>query len=63
MAQHFAVVIRADGSVPFDNDVHPDHRKTILGHLVAAGHNVQVNQDTQEVTIQNYQPVAQNTAA
>ncbi len=35
------IVIRADGSVPFDDDVHPDHRAQMIAHLVGMGHHVE----------------------
>jgi hypothetical protein len=37
----FGIVIRADGSVPFDDDVHPDHRAHMIAHLVGLGHHVE----------------------
>lgn len=45
MAQHFAIVIRKDGTVPFDDDVDPDHKATMLGHLLEMGHSVKRNED------------------
>ncbi len=34
----FGIVIRADGTVPFDADLHPDHKAAILSHLRDSGH-------------------------
>lgn len=34
------VIIRADGTVPFDDDCHPHVREAILKHLDAKGHKV-----------------------
>lgn len=42
---HFAVVVKADGSVPFDKDVHPDHKRHMIGMLVEAGHAVKTRDD------------------
>lgn len=38
MAQQFGIVIRADGTVPFDAEVSEEHKVAILGHLVNTGH-------------------------
>lgn len=37
----FGIVIRADGSVPFDDDIHPDHKAHMIAHLVSQGHHVE----------------------
>lgn len=37
----FGVVIRADGTVPFDDDLHPDHKNAIVTHLIAMGHTLE----------------------
>jgi hypothetical protein len=37
--QGFGIVIRADGSVPFEDDVHPDHKAHMIAHLVSQGHH------------------------
>jgi hypothetical protein len=52
------IVVRADGTVPFDDDLHPDHKAWMIGQLVEAGHSVQVDPDTGLVKIQNYNPSA-----
>jgi hypothetical protein len=36
-----ATVIRADGTVPFDDDVSEGHRALHLAHLVQSGHHVE----------------------
>jgi len=38
---HFGIIIRADGTVPFDDDLHPDHKRAIIGHLVEMGHELE----------------------
>lgn len=43
--QHFAVVIKADGSIPFESDVHPAHKAAMLGHLTMQGHAVKRRDD------------------
>lgn len=37
---HLAIVIRKDGTVPFDADVHPIIKQRVLGHIAAAGHTI-----------------------
>ena len=36
--QHVGIVIRKDGTVPFDADLDPAIKTHILGHLVETGH-------------------------
>lgn len=43
--QQLGIVICADGSVPFDEGVHPDHKTAMLGHLAQLGHQVVVAED------------------
>lgn len=38
---NIGVVVRPDGSVPFDADVHPTVKKAILQHLVDTGHHIE----------------------
>jgi hypothetical protein len=40
---NLALVIKADGTIPFDAD-HP-HKEAILGHLVATGHVIEPQAD------------------
>ena len=49
------IVVRRDGTVPFDDDLHPDHKAWMIGQLVEAGHNVKVGENG-TVQIQNYGP-------
>jgi hypothetical protein len=35
------IVIRADGHVPFDDDVSEEHRAHMIAHLVGLGHHVE----------------------
>lgn len=44
MAQ-YGIIIRADGTVPFDTEVDDGHKQAMLGHLVAAGLTVQKQPD------------------
>ncbi len=49
------VVIRADGTVPFDDDC-PDHvRSHILAHLTDVGHTFSKVEDTKHVRLHNWQ--------
>lgn len=54
------VVIRADGTVPFDEDCHPDVKGAILAHLAEQGHTLEpVMKDgrhTGHMKIKNYVP-------
>jgi hypothetical protein len=38
---HFAIVIKADGAVPFDEGLSAEHRREMLGHLIEMGHQVE----------------------
>jgi hypothetical protein len=35
-----AIVIKPDGVVPFDEGLHPEHRRLMLGDLVEMGHTL-----------------------
>lgn len=48
---HIAIVIRPDGTVPFDADLDPAHKRTILGHLIEMGHTVQHAEDGSHVLL------------
>lgn len=39
------IVIRADGSVPFDADLHPDHKAAMIAHLQETGHEFEHQRD------------------
>lgn len=55
-ATGYAVIVRADGTVPFAHDLHPDHKRAIMGHLLEAGHEVVHEEGTGRVYIRNYDP-------
>lgn len=44
MAQ-YGIIVRADGTVPFDEDLPSVHKERILGKLVSAGHTVTLQPD------------------
>lgn len=50
------VVIRKDGTVPFDDDVHPEVRAAILEHLEKEGHKVSDVKGTAHVKIKGWKP-------
>ncbi len=39
--QQYAIIIRADGTIPFDDDVSEEHKTAMLGHLTQMGHVIQ----------------------
>jgi len=47
------IVVRKDGTVPFDEGCHPDVRAHILRHLADTGHTIAPVADTQHVKISN----------
>ncbi len=51
----YGLVIRADGTVPFDDELHADHKHAMIGHLVAQGHSVKMDEDG-AVRIENWTP-------
>lgn len=54
--QMVGVVIRADGTVPFDEGCHPSVRAAILAHLADQGHTVSPVHGTKHVRIHNWKP-------
>jgi hypothetical protein len=48
------VIIRADGTVPFDEGCHPDVRAAILTHLTDQGHTVEPIKGTRHLKIQGW---------
>lgn len=52
--QLLGVVIRADGTVPFDADCDPNVRSAILGHLMDQGHTLAPVKDSPHVVIQGW---------
>jgi len=52
--QLIGVIIRADGTVPFDDDCHPDIRAHILAHLADHGHTVEPVEGTRHVKIKGW---------
>lgn len=48
------IVIRADGTVPFDDDCHPHVRAQILQHLTDQGHIYHPVKGTKNIKIQNW---------
>lgn len=50
------VVIRADGTVPFDDDCHPDVRAAIMVHLADNGHTIEPVKGTRHVKIKDWKP-------
>lgn len=55
MAQ-LGVVIKRDGTVPFDEGLHPEHQAQILGYLLLEGHQLEKHPDTGLWKIANYTP-------
>ncbi len=43
--QNLGIIIRADGTVSFDADLHPDHKAAILSHLRDSGHEFEHGHD------------------
>lgn len=52
--QLHGVVIRADGTVPFDADVPEHHRERTLRWLAEQGHTIKDVPGTRHVQIQNW---------
>lgn len=50
------VVVRKDGTVPFDEDVPPHVRDTVLKHLADRGHTVEPVAGTRHYRIKNWTP-------
>lgn len=50
------VVIRRDGTVPFDDDCHADVRAACLAHLAEQGHAYEPVPHTKHVRIKNWAP-------
>ena len=51
---NLGVVIRKDGTVPFDDDVHPEVRAAVIAHLVDKGHVLVAVPNTKHLRIENY---------
>ena len=47
MAQ-LGIVIRANGTIPFDEGFHPEHQALVLGHLLSTGHVLEKHPETGE---------------
>lgn len=56
--QMVGVVIRKDGTVPFDEGVDPTVRLHIFVHLTAQGHSVDSVPGTPHLRIRDYKPKA-----
>lgn len=56
------VVIRPDGTVPFDEPHDPEVRRHILEHLVAQGHQVSAIGKGPHLKIHNWVPPADGPA-
>ena len=54
--QLFGIVIRADGTVPFDDDCDPTVRANILAHLMDNGHAVSLVKGTNHAIITDWKP-------
>ena len=39
--QHVGIVVRKDGTVPFDADLDPAVKTHIIGHLIETGHTLE----------------------
>lgn len=52
------IVIRADGTVPFDDDCSSDVRAHILAHLADKGHTVEPVHGTRHVRIKGWKAAA-----
>lgn len=52
--QQFGAVIRADGTVPFDDDVSTVHRQAIIDMLKVNGHDVIYDPQTNEHKIRDF---------
>jgi len=60
MTQFVGVVIRKDGTVPFDAGCHPAVRDHILAHLKAQGHELEAIEGTNHVKIKNWNDAPRN---
>lgn len=56
--QLLGIVIRADGTVPFDEGLHPTHRAAMLAHLTDLGHSYDPVEGTRHVRIRDWTPPA-----
>lgn len=54
MEQHFGYVVRADGTVPFDDEVSSVHRQMILNAIKAEGHDIYYDPVSNEHKIRNH---------
>lgn len=52
--QHYAVIVRADGTVPFDVELDTIHRQAIIEGLKSQGHDVYYDGETNEHKIRNH---------
>lgn len=52
---HVGVVVRKDGTVPFDDGVHPAVKAEIIRHLNAKGHTL-THHPEGHITIHNFDP-------
>lgn len=57
--QMVGIVIRADGTVPFDDDVPHHIRAQMLAHLTDLGHSLEPIHGTRHVKIKHWTPPAQ----
>ncbi len=48
------IIIRKDGTVPFDEGVHPDVRTHILAHLAEHGHTLEPVEGTRHFKIKDF---------
>ena len=54
--QLFGIVIRADGTVPFDDDCDPAVRAATIAHLMDNGHAVSLVKGTNHAMIADWKP-------
>lgn len=51
--QHYGVIIRADGTIPFDDDLETVHRQAIIQGLKDMGHDVFYDPKTNQHKVRN----------
>lgn len=54
--QLVGIVVKADGTVPFDAHVHPEVRAHILAHLANQGHTIEPIEGTPHIRIKGWKP-------
>lgn len=52
------IVIRADGTVPFDDEVSHEHRSQTITHLIDSGNEIKTIPNSRHIRIKNWKKVS-----